>query len=120
MYLKKHFSIQVIERGSLERLKESIEQMKNCAGACPGPERYLDVCCIQSVVSKVKGGSTLYYMTLLAHATVFSRYDMAKMLIENGASEWHLLYINIIDKACGFIYTFELLHTKFLHCELHV
>ena len=63
--------------------------MKKYAGACPGPEQYLDVCCIQSVVSKVKGGSTLYYMTLLARATVFSQRGMAKMLIENGAREWH-------------------------------
>ena len=63
--------------------------MKNCAGACPGPDRYLDVCCIQSMVSKVKGGSTLYYMTLLARATVFNQHGMAKMLIENGARKWN-------------------------------
>jgi hypothetical protein len=79
--------IQVIERGNLERLQESILQMKNCAKSCPGPKRYLDVCCIQSVVSKVKGGTTLYYVTLLARATVFNQHGMAEMLIMNGARE---------------------------------
>lgn len=61
--------------------------MQKYAGSCPGPKRYLDVCYIQAVVSKVKGGSTLYYMTLLARATVFNRRSMAEMLIKNGAGK---------------------------------
>ncbi len=64
--------------------------MKAYAGSsCPGVEKYLDVCYLQSVILTNIKEPTLYYMTLLAHAAVQKQKGMVKYLLENGASKFY-------------------------------
>ena len=81
------YNIQAIKRGSLEKLQDSIQSMQECAGLYPSPKSYLDVCCILSVVSKLKGAPTFCYMTLLAHAAICKQRSMVEMLIKIGAGK---------------------------------
>lgn len=54
-----------------------------------GVGKYLDVCCLQSVVTTHNSMTqpTLHYMTLLAHAAVHRQKEMVKYLLEKGASK---------------------------------
>lgn len=77
-------SLKAIEHGSQRRLKDSIENMKNCA---TDETEFLDVCYLQFAVSFSERKRTSYYMTLLAHAAVHGQKDMVKELLGNKASE---------------------------------
>lgn len=79
--------LQAIKNGSMRKLKDSIEAMKTNADSCPGIKKYLDVCYLQSVVSPRKKATTLFYMTLLAHAAVQKQKMMVKILLDSGASK---------------------------------
>ena len=79
--------MQAIEHGNMTKMKDSIHEMKEAAGTCPGSEDYLDVHYLQSVVSKRKGRSTLYYMTLLAYSAIHNQKGMMELLINEGASK---------------------------------
>lgn len=72
-------------------MKDSIREMKEAAGTCPGSEDYLDVHYLQSIVSKRKGRSTLYYMTLLAFSAIHNQKGMMELLINEGASKHYFL-----------------------------
>ena len=76
--------MQAIEHGNLNRLHDSVKQMRKNAN---GREGYLDVCYLQSVLSPYKRKNTVYCMTLLAHAAVQRNKSMVDVVINYGASK---------------------------------
>lgn len=86
-----YYVTQAIERGNFKKMKDSIQKMKEVAGACPSADDYLDVYYLQSVVSKRKGKRTLYYVTLLAYSAIHNEKGMLELLISEGASMFPLL-----------------------------
>ena len=78
---------QAIQHGNLNKLHDSIRQMKKNAGSCPGETHCLDVCYFQSVLSPAKRRNTVYCMTLLAHAAVQRNKNMVDVLIKCGAGK---------------------------------
>ena len=49
-------------------------------------KKYLDVCRLQTTFAPRNTGTTCFYMTLLAHAVVHKKREMAEILLEKGAS----------------------------------
>ena len=64
----------------------------------PSKGSCLDVCYLQSVVSKDLGLHVMYYMTLLAHAVIKGNMKMIDLLIKENAGKFH----------CNFYHTWML------------
>ena len=80
--------MQAIERGSMKKLKYSIEAMKSLAeNEHLDGNSYLNVCRLQTTVSKVSEKVVIYYTTLLALAGVYGELEMVEYLISEGTSK---------------------------------
>ena len=73
-------NFQAIQYNSMEKLKDSIKNMKKDGG-------YLDVCYLQSEFSLKKRENTHFYMTLLSYAAVHGQKEMVEVLLHRGASK---------------------------------
>ena len=70
----------------MNKLKDSLDEMESDDAK---KLKYLDVCCLLTAVSPYNKETTVFYMTLLAHAVIQKRKEMLQLLLDRGASTYY-------------------------------